>query len=325
MSSDALNACCQLAQSQGGVISRTQALGCGTSPDVIDRLLRSRQWQKLHRGVYSVSAGKPGREMLLWAAVSRAGAGAALSHETAAELFELADERCSLIHVSVPGNRRVSPIKGVVVHISSRIGEATHPSLLPPRTRLEETLLDLVDQAATFDTALGIACSACQRGLTTVPKIGASMAKRAKLRWRPELAKALRDIGAGVHSVLEYRYLHKVERSHGLPEAVRQARITPGGRSRYLDNLYEDYGLCVELDGLQAHPDEQRWQDLRRINAITQSGKTVLRYGWIDVDRHSCKTAVQVAVVMRRLGWQGSPRACGPACVLARRTRPVSS
>lgn len=216
-------------------------------------------------------------------------------------------------------------MKGVVIHISRRIGEATHPSLLPPRTRLEETVLDLVDQAATFDAALGMACSACQRGLTTVPKIIAAMSKRAKLRWRAELATALRDIGTGVHSVLEYRYLHKVERPHGLPEAVRQAKITPGGRSRYLDNLYEDYALCVELDGLQAHPDERRWQDLRRINSITESGKTVLRYGWIDTDRHSCETVIQVGTVLRRLGWQGTLCPCGPACLLAMRGRSASS
>jgi very-short-patch-repair endonuclease len=319
MSSNALHACWELAQSQGGVISRPQALGCGASPDTLDRLLRSGRWQKLHRGIYSVSAARPDRQTLLWAAVGRAGTGAAVSHETAAELFELADERCPLIHVSIPGDRRIRPMNGVVVHISGRIAEATHPSLLPPRTRLEETVLDLVDQAATFDEALGLACSACQRGLTTVPKIVAAMARRAKLRWRRELAKALRDIGTGVHSVLEYRYLHKVERAHGLPEAVRQARIAPGGRSRYLDNLYEDFALCVELDGMQAHPDEQRWQDLRRINAITESGKTVLRYGWIDVDRHPCETTAQVGTVLWHLGWQGIPRPCGPSCALSRR------
>jgi very-short-patch-repair endonuclease len=319
MSSDALHACSQLAQSQGGVISRGQAIGCGASPDVLDRLLRSQRWQKLHRGVYSVSARKPGRETLMWAALSRAGAGAALSHETAAELFAFADDPSPLIHVSIPGNRRISAISGVLIHISSRIFEATHPSLLPQRTRLEETVLDLVDQASTFDAALRITCSVCQRGLTTVPLVIAAMGKRARLRWRTELARALRDIGSGVHSVLEYRYVHKVERPHGLPEAVRQARITAGGRSRYLDNLYQDYALCVELDGLQAHPDEQRWQDLRRINSIAESGKTVLRYGWTDVDRRSCDTALQVGSVLQHQGWRGSPLACGPTCAVAAR------
>jgi very-short-patch-repair endonuclease len=233
-------------------------------------------------------------------------------------LFELIDERCPLIHVSIPGNRRISPMTGSVVHISGRLAEATHPVLLPPRTRLEETVLDLIELAGTFDAALGIACSACQRRLTTIRKLVEAMGRRAKLRWRTELTKALSEIGTGVHSVLEYRYLHKVELAHGLPVARRQAKIDTGGRSRYLDNLYEDYSLCVELDGLQAHPNEQRWQDIRRINAITEIGLTVLRYGWIDVDRRSCQTTVQVAAVLGRLGWTGIPRPCGSACPVSR-------
>jgi hypothetical protein len=47
-------ACREIAQLQGGVISRAQALNCGSSPDVIDRLLKAGRWQALRRGVYSV-------------------------------------------------------------------------------------------------------------------------------------------------------------------------------------------------------------------------------------------------------------------------------
>jgi hypothetical protein len=48
--------------------------------------------------------------------------------------------------------------------------------------------------------------------------------------------------------------VHGVERAHGLPPARRQARRRHGSGNRYLDNLYEEYGLCVELDGNAAHP-----------------------------------------------------------------------
>ena len=205
-------------------------------------------------------------------------------------------------------------MNGAVVHRSTRLADAIHPSLLPPRTRLEETVLDLVDQATNFDVALSVVCSASQRRLTTPAKLLAAMSRRSKLRWRSELIKALGEVGAGVHSILEYRYLHQVERPHGLPQADRQARLDADGRNRYLDNLYRDFALCVELDGLQAHPDEQRWQDLRRINSIIQNGFTVLRYGWIDVNQHACETAVQVGAVMQHLGWQASTRPCNPVC-----------
>jgi hypothetical protein len=125
-------------------------------------------------------------------------------------------------------------------------------------------------------------------------------------------------VGSGVHSLLEYRYLHFVERPHGLPAAIRQVRIDDGGRSRYLDNLYRDYRLCVELDGVAAHPESQRWQDIHRINRFTEQGLITLRYGWVDIDRQPCETTVQVAAVLRQNGWSGSARACAPACAVRR-------
>jgi hypothetical protein len=59
--------------------------------------------------------------------------------------------------------RQVVPVPGVVIHRSARLSEAVHPSLLPPRTRIEETMLDLATQATTFDPALAIVCAGIQR------------------------------------------------------------------------------------------------------------------------------------------------------------------
>jgi hypothetical protein len=284
--------------------------------DQIESLLRAGYWRTLQRGVYSLFTGPPSRQMTLWAAVLSAGDGAALSHDTAAELFKITDWTSSLIHVTIPWQRRISPAPGIVLHRSGRIADAVHPTLLPPRTRVEETVLDLVACAPDFDAAFDPVCAACQRKLTTMSRITAAMRTRARLRWRAELTEALGDVGAGVHSLLEYRYVRRVERPHGLPTAIRQARVAAGGRNRYLDNLYRDYDLCVELDGQQAHPEHRRWDDLRRINAITELGVGTVRYGWIDVDRHSCQTAAQIGAILRSRGWPGPLIPCGPTCSL---------
>lgn len=307
-------ACREITELQRGVISRAQALTCGMSPDAVDRLLRAERWLCLRRGVYSVYTGEPSREAALWAVVLLAGEGAALSHQTAAEIFSITDQPSSLIHVTIPHRRRMSPAAGVVIHRSTRIAEAIHPTLLPPRTRVEETVLDLAEKATVFDAAFGVVCAASQRRLTTCDRVSEAMRRRKKMRWRAELGDALGLTGTGVHSLLEYRYVHLVERAHGLPQAARQAKIVSGGRNRYLDNLYRDYGLSVELDGQQAHPDDQRWLDLRRVNTLTELGMTVLRYGWTDVDRRPCQTAAQIASVLHNLGWPGQARRCGPAC-----------
>jgi hypothetical protein len=307
-------ACYKQAQFQDGVLSRKQALDGGMSGDAIDHLLQAGRWQVIRRGVYLVNTGRLSRQAALWAVVYRVGPGVALSHQTAAELTKLSDERSSAIHVTIDTRRRVLPMTGVVIHRSSRIAGAVHPTLQPPRTRIEETVLDLTDLATTFDTAFGLVSTACQRRLTTTTKLAEAMKQRPRTRWRTELNLALAEIGDGVHSVLEYRYVRRVERPHGLPTAIRQVRTAIDGRRRYLDNLYESYTLCVELDGMQAHPDDQRWLDLRRANAITERGITILRYGWVDIDRHACQTAAQVGAVLQAHGWRGRVRPCRPSC-----------
>jgi putative AbiEi antitoxin of type IV toxin-antitoxin system/uncharacterized protein DUF559 len=309
--------CRELVDIQRGVISRQQALACGLPAETIDRLVRSGRWQLMRLGVYAVFTGTPSRESTLWAAVLRAGAGAALSYQTAAELFKVTDRQSALVHVTVPVSRHVARIPGIVVHRSTRLAEAVHPSLLPPRTRIEETLLDLAQQATSFDAALAAVCAGCQRRLTTPRKLLNAMNKRKKMRWRTELTQALADIASGAHSLLEYRYVRYVERPHGLPRASRQAGLRADGRDRFLDNLYPRYRLCVELDGQVAHPDDQRWQDVHRSNSVTAQGITTMRYSWTDVSYQPCRTAAQIGTALASRGWPGPLRRCGPSCQVA--------
>jgi predicted transcriptional regulator of viral defense system len=306
--------CSRLAQIQLGVIARRQALECGMSADSIDYLVKSERWQRIYPGVFAIFTGPPSRMAQLWAAVLLAGRGAALSHDTAAELHAITDRPSSLIHVTIPADRQVKPPDDIVIHRSARLLEAVHPTDMPPRTKITETVLDLTDLATSFDQAFAVVCAACQRKLTTPKQLTQAMSRRTRLRWRAELTEALVQIASGVHSLLEYRYVRLVEEPHGLPQATRQAEVSIDHRHRYLDNLYEDYGLCVELDGQQAHPEDQRWADQHRINSLTQEGLTVLRYGWADVNSTPCDTATQIAGVLRTLGWPGEPGRCRPGC-----------
>jgi very-short-patch-repair endonuclease len=189
--------------------------------------------------------------------------------------------------------------------------------MLPPCTRVEDTVLDLIEVAATFDDAYAWICRAIGRRHTTADRIRIAMDARKKMRWRREIAIALGDAEGGALSVLEYRYVHRVERPHGLPAARRQARIRQGTGNRYLDNLYEPFAICVELDGTAAHPADEQWRDKRRDNANTVSGLLTLRFGLLDLGDRRCATASAVASLLRDHGWTGSLRACGPACKAA--------
>jgi hypothetical protein len=267
--------------------------------------------------VYAVFTGPPPRETWLWAALLRAGPGAVLSHLSAAELHGLIDHPGESIYVTVPSTRRVAA-PGLVIRISGRIAEATQPGREPPRTTVEETVLDLTDLAVTFDDVCGWITRAVARRLTTEERLREALRQRKKIRWRASIEDLIAAAGGGIHSVLEYRYLRDVERAHGLPRSRHQVRVVIEGRTAYRDVYYEKYRLAVELDGGLAHPDEERWRDNRRDNEAWDQGVVTSRYGWRDVYGHPCETALRQVRMLRRRGWRGTPRPCSERCPLAR-------
>jgi hypothetical protein len=306
-----------LAWQQQGIVHRTQAITAGLSPDAIRRRVRSGEWQSFGRGTYAMFSGKSTREAELWITVLRAGPGAVLSHETAAELHGFATP-IRLIHVTVPPGRnpgRYHPIRGVVIHRSGTAVAEPHATWVLPRTSIEDTVLDLVAVAASFDKAYDWICRALGKRITLPVLLREALARRSRMRWRDWLTEALADAGDGVDSPLERRYARDVERAHGLPAAQRQARRRLGSGNSYLDNLYPDHGLCVELDGVATHPAEGRWTDTARDNANLAAHDTrTLRFGWVEVTEDRCRSAQQVADILRRGGWTGTPRPCGPGC-----------
>ena len=306
----------ELAEYQSGVITTSQAARLGVSRDVIRARVDRGAWQRIHLGVYATFSGEPSRPARLWAAVLRGGPGAMLSYQTAAEVHGFVRRQAPQIHLTVPAGRRLDHVPGLVIHRSARADAARHPVLLPPRTRVEETALDLAAAALCFDDALGWVSAACAGRLTTPARIQAAMAERAKMPYRAGLAAALADVSAGANTVLEHRYLRDVERPHGLPLARRQVRVRRGGRSEYRDLVYGAYRVVVETDGRTAHLVTAAWPDAHRDNSAAADGYATLRYSWSDVNGRPCYVARQVAAALAQRGWPGPLRRCGPACMV---------
>jgi hypothetical protein len=110
----------------------------------------------------------------------------------------------------------------------------------PPRTEIEDTVLDLIQEAKTFDDVCGWVTRAIARELTDETRLRAAMKARQRLRWRADLQELIAAAASGDHSVLEFRYHRDVERAHGLPESARQVQFTaPGGRRGRRDRVYE--------------------------------------------------------------------------------------
>jgi hypothetical protein len=168
-----------------------------------------------------------------------------LSHWSVAHHLGLARSAPKQIHVSVPSARRVVEPVGVTVYRTVGAVDASEPWQWPPRTSVDQTVLDIA-ALGTADDAVAIAALACQRGLTWHEGLRTELERRVGHRWGGVLREALDDIGAGSHSVLEVRFVRDVVRAHGLP-VPRLQRTTVAGVH---DAAFDEQMVLVELDEL---------------------------------------------------------------------------
>lgn len=304
-----------LLDAQCGIADRTQARRAGFSDRQIWHRLQSGRWQVVQHGVYATFTGPLSREARLWAALRRVGTGAMLSHETAAEVHGLVDRPASqTIHIMVPPGRRPAQgrtIRGLVVHRSGESSPQLPITWKLPRTTIEDTVLDLIEAAPSFQVGYGWLARAVSRRFTSTAMLRAALAGRKRARYRGELAVALGETDDGIHSGLELRYVREVERAHGLPSAQRQARREIAGRVHYRDNWFAEFRICVEIDGPTYHRDEQVWKDKRRDNLnLAEDGAETFRFGPVEVTELACESAAMVAAALARNGWQGTPHPC---------------
>jgi hypothetical protein len=320
MSAELSRECLRLIDRQDGVIAIGQATDVGMTAEWVRNQVRYGRWQVMHRGVYAAFTGRATRRAELWGALLRAGSDAAFSHQTAAELYGLTDGHSRLIHLTVPHDstpQRWGRIPGVVIHRSRSLAQTRHPALAPPRTRVEATVLDIIECARDFDEAYDWICRAIGRRLTTADRLLAALNARSRFRWRHDIELALGYAKVGALSVLELRYVRGVEEPHGLPTAMRQARVRQATGNRYLDNYYGQYRACIEIDGTAAHPEDEQWRDKNRDrwNSVHEQIETI-RIGVPDLlnRQRQCETAADVAAWLSSRGTPVGHSCLNPDC-----------
>lgn len=306
------NRVAELAARQAGVVARRQLRVLGVPRRYVRHRLRRKQWQRLQPGSFATFTGPPPAEARIWAAILYAGRHAVASHGTAAWLHGLRDTCPDDVDVAVRHGRRHRPSRrGVRVRQTRHLEDRRHPAATPPRTRLEDTVLDLCDEYRTEGPVVDLVITVCQRRLTTAARLRDAARKRKRMRWRALTRDLLCEVEDGVQSVLERRYRRDVEIAHGLPRGERNAADVVRGRRRYRDVRYRRYRAVVELDGRATHPDELSELDAWRDNElVTEEDVTTLRYGWRSVAGRPCVTATQVGALLTRNGWTGRLRRC---------------
>lgn len=303
-----------LAGRQHGVLSRAQALKCGVSREAVRHHLLTGRWQRVFPGVYFTSSGTISWEARASAAVLHAGPGAALILQSAAYLWQLQDNPPPVIAVGVPHHRRVVRVVGTRIRRRRRL-ETVEVRRLPV-TPMAQTVIDLAAEPGwTVDEAVALAARAAQRGKVTGQQLLAELEPRTRHPHKQVLQLAFGDIDEGVQSTAEWRFVHAVQRAHGLPELRRQTGAADGGAC---DFRSVEHGVIIEIDGQWWHAGERFGKDRKRDRRAARLGDLTLRAGWYEVTVEPCELALDIGLTLQQRGWTGRVSPCGGACAVNR-------
>ncbi|MFS3128190.1 type IV toxin-antitoxin system AbiEi family antitoxin domain-containing protein [Nocardioides sp. Bht2] len=133
-----------LLRRQDGVVGRDQLLEAGLTDNDLRRLLRRRDLNVVHPGVYLNHTGEPTSQQRAWAAL-RLLWPAALSHSSAlGDLLAATPSSAQTpLHVAVDRHRHLHAPRGVVLHHRVDLVDHVLWNLSPPRVRLEDAVIDV--------------------------------------------------------------------------------------------------------------------------------------------------------------------------------------
>jgi len=159
-----------VASQQGGHFTTAQARECGYSRALLSHYAGTGEFIRVHRGVYRIRdypSHPRGQVIAAWLA---AGPDAAVSHESALELFDLSDVVPSSVHITVPRARRgYTPPAGVTIHTTTRSLEGNAVTVRGGMrvTAPTRSIVDAADAGVAPEQIRRAAAEAVERGLTS--------------------------------------------------------------------------------------------------------------------------------------------------------------
>jgi hypothetical protein len=272
-----------VAARQHGLVTSAQIARAGLTRAAISNRVAAGRLHPLDRGVYGLGHGKLSQEGRWMAAVLACGEGAALSHLSAAALWQVWRRRTTGSDVVVPRQRRARP--GIRVQWARNLDRrdvTTYDGI--PVTTVARTLVDLTDVLTSAQLA-NVIHEAAFRSRFDLRATHDAMARAHGRRLRVlRAALCAHHAGsAGTKSGLEDRFLALVRRA-GLPEPLTNVGVEVEGGRIEVDFHWPEWRLCVETDGPGHARSRTREEDRVRDRALHAAGQRVLRFRGDDVD-----------------------------------------
>jgi very-short-patch-repair endonuclease len=296
----------RLLRRQHNLLTRRQALGI-VSSKAIEHALRSGRWRTVHRAIYAAQAGPLTPDQHCWLGYLAAGGDwcerVALGGLSALCAWGLRGVEPNGIHILIPVHRRVQPPPGVrILRTRTPPEVATH--LLPPTTWPGRSVVKAAAWARTDREARLIVAASFQQSLVTMADVRRAADELPTARRRRLVLELAEDCAGGSHSLGELDLLSLCRR-HRLPPPSRQvARRDRTGQTRYVDALWDEWRVAVEIDGAHHLNVAQMWDDAVKANALELDGYVVLRYPAFALRSRGPLVAKEIREALHRAGWR---------------------
>lgn len=265
-----------LAGRQGGVVSLVQLRACGVTRSQVRAQVAARRWQRVHSQVVAVTTGPLTDLGVLWAAVLEGGPRAHLDGASALIAEGLTGFTWDVVRVSVPMHSRARSAPGLHVVRTRRYDPGAVVPIGVPRTRPDVAAVRAALWATSDKQAALLLTMPVQQRLTTPERIGTSLLAVHRDKRRTLLHSVVLDLLEGVRSVSEAEFAAECRR-RGLPTPSRQVVRRGRDGTYYLDVCWEQWGVVVEIDGIQHSWASQVVGDALRQNDVTLGSAVVLR------------------------------------------------
>lgn len=238
--------------------------------------LAARRWQRHHSLVVALHTGPLTCEGEWWAAVLEGGPQAYLDGASALIAGGLKGFTAESLRVSVPPSGRARRAPGLHIRRTRRFDPHVVVTHGVPRARPDVAAVHAALWARTDKQAVLLLTMTVQQGLAKAEQIGRALLRVRRDKRRRLLHATVLDLLAGVTSIGESEFA-QLCRERGLPEPSRQVRRRGPDGSAYLDVYWEQWGVVVEIDGIQHSWATQVVGDALRQNRITLQADLVLR------------------------------------------------
>lgn len=292
-----------VARGKDGVVSRSEIYALGIFRGEVRAQVRAHRWRRVGRHTICIHRGPLTLEARHRIAVIEGGPRAFLDGGSALIAEGLKGFTMDEVRVSVPRGARIWRAHGVNIRQTRRWSLSDLAAGDPPRARLEVAAIRAALWARSNREAALVLSMVVQQGLASAAQLGVEMLRVRRDKRRGFIHGVILDLIGGAQSLGELDVARECRR-RGLPEPARQVLRRGRNGTYYLDIYWDQWGVVVEVDGIQHIAAGSVVRDALRQNDLTLTGALVLRLPLLGLRVAPDDFFEQVEAALVSRGWR---------------------